>query len=85
VTIWSLMETSTSKSSRHQVMATTNKTMQQQRDRQVREGVEGGRLKEDGDININIDIERSVSPRRHRLLQCEPHSGGRCKQLQRLR
>jgi hypothetical protein len=41
-------------------------------------GVEGDHLVVDGDI----DIEHSVSPRRHRLLQCEPHSGGGCKQLE---
>jgi hypothetical protein len=48
----------------------------------LHEGVEGVRLEEDGD---NIDIEQSVSLRRPRLLQCEPHSGGGCNDFKRKR
>jgi hypothetical protein len=37
-----------------------NKTLQQQRDQQVREGVEGGRLVDDGDIHISQSLHGDI-------------------------
>jgi hypothetical protein len=41
-------------------MATINKTVQWQRDRQVREGGEGGRLVDDGDIHIGQSLHGDI-------------------------
>jgi hypothetical protein len=55
--------------------ATTNKNVQRQRHRQVREGVDGGRLEEDGD---NIESSHQVMV----IEQCELHLGVGCNNEQ---
>jgi hypothetical protein len=80
VAAWLMMETSTSASSHLVIRGFDHEVVQWQRDRQVRAGVEGGGLADDGDIHITSMTSRLLTRSNTvRATPCLRAAGGECK------
>jgi hypothetical protein len=78
VAVLSMMETSTLTGDIDHMEA--SKTVQRQQDRRVREGAEGGRLANDGDIHITSMTPRLLTSwNTVRATPCLRATGGECK------